>query len=165
MKIRCFQKGFNYSQDGRGNRLVLHLQGCNLRCPWCANPEGISPAGALMVDSDWLTAACCPRGAVQNGALDRAMCQACPDRPCTVMRQKGIRLSCTEIEVDDLLAQEGVQLRRSEGMNEARWIVLDYGTLLVHLFHQDDRAYYNLERLWEDGTNRIALPLEGEAEE
>lgn len=68
-------------------------------------------------------------------------------------------------EVDDLLAQEGMQLRRSEGMNEARWIVLDYGTLLVHLFHQDDRAYYNLERLWEDGTNRIALPLEGEAEE
>ena len=46
MNIRFFQKGFNYSQDGRGNRLVLHLQGCNLRCPWCANPEGIAPQGA-----------------------------------------------------------------------------------------------------------------------
>jgi len=42
MKIKYFQKGFNYSQDGKGNRLVYHLVGCNLRCPWCSNPEGMS---------------------------------------------------------------------------------------------------------------------------
>ena len=41
MKIKYFQKGFNYSQDGPGNRLVYHLHGCNLKCPWCANPEGM----------------------------------------------------------------------------------------------------------------------------
>lgn len=34
-----FQKGFNYSQDGPGNRLVYHLYGCDMRCPWCANSE------------------------------------------------------------------------------------------------------------------------------
>lgn len=43
--MRIFQKGFNYSQDGPGNRLVYHLQGCNLNCPWCANPEGIALLG------------------------------------------------------------------------------------------------------------------------
>ena len=45
MKLAVFHKGFNYSQDGTGNRLVYHLQQCNLRCPWCANPEGMDPDG------------------------------------------------------------------------------------------------------------------------
>lgn len=44
-QLRIFQKGFNFSQDGPGNRLVYHLQGCNLRCPWCSNPEGLSLQG------------------------------------------------------------------------------------------------------------------------
>lgn len=43
--MRIFQKGFNYSQDGPGNRLVYHLQGCNMNCPWCANPEGLGLSG------------------------------------------------------------------------------------------------------------------------
>lgn len=46
--LKIMQKGFNYSQDGPGNRLVYHLQGCNMRCPWCANPEGLSVKGTLM---------------------------------------------------------------------------------------------------------------------
>jgi len=45
MKIKIFKKGFNYSQDGPGNRLVFHMQGCNMHCPWCANPEGMTSKG------------------------------------------------------------------------------------------------------------------------
>lgn len=37
--ITYFNKGFNFSQDGPGNRLVYHLYGCGFRCPWCSNPE------------------------------------------------------------------------------------------------------------------------------
>lgn len=42
MELKLFQKGFNYSQDGPGNRLIYHLKGCNLICPWCSNPEGMN---------------------------------------------------------------------------------------------------------------------------
>lgn len=54
MELRIFQKGFNYSQDGPGNRLVYHLQGCNLRCPWCSNPEGLALEGGTAVSVEEL---------------------------------------------------------------------------------------------------------------
>lgn len=62
-------------------------------------------------------------------------------------------------DVDDALAMEGVNLRAKEGNAEGRWIVLDYGTVLVHIFHPEDRQFYHLERLWEDGQNRVELPF------
>lgn len=48
--LKIIKKGFNYSQDGPGNRLVYHLQGCNMSCPWCANPEGIALNGTSMTE-------------------------------------------------------------------------------------------------------------------
>ena len=48
--MKIFQKGFNYSQDGPGNRLVYHLLGCNMRCPWCTNPEGMSVNGDVLFE-------------------------------------------------------------------------------------------------------------------
>ncbi|PHV70480.1 pyruvate formate lyase-activating protein [Sporanaerobium hydrogeniformans] len=48
--MRIFRKGFNYSQDGPGNRLVYHLQSCNFRCKWCSNPESIGKSCALSID-------------------------------------------------------------------------------------------------------------------
>ena len=65
-------------------------------------------------------------------------------------------------DVDEAMAMEGVALRAREGQGEGRWIVLDYGTVLVHIFHPEDRQFYHLERLWEDGQNRIPLPFEQE---
>ena len=55
--------------------------------------------------------------------------------------------------VDELLAGGPLVLRRSEGRREGRWIVLDYAHVIVHIFHPEERQYYNIERLWQDGTN------------
>jgi len=38
-----------------------------------------------------------------------------------------------------------------EGRQEGRWILLDFNNIVVHLFHEEERNFYNLERLWEDG--------------
>ncbi len=62
--------------------------------------------------------------------------------------------------VDEMMAKEGVILRRNEGRREGRWIILDYGHVIVHLFHRDERAFYGLDRLWNDGTNALALPFD-----
>ena len=56
-------------------------------------------------------------------------------------------------DLEDRLAEEGILPRRKEGKNGARWIVLDYAHVIVHIFHPEERQYYNIERLWQDGTN------------
>ena len=56
--MKIFFKGFNYSQDGPGNRLVYHLQGCNMRCPWCSNPEGIPFDGGQQYDISQIVEEC-----------------------------------------------------------------------------------------------------------
>ena len=58
-------------------------------------------------------------------------------------------------DLEDKLAEEGILPRRREGMHESRWIVLDYAEVIVHIFHPEEREYYNIERLWQDGTNEI----------
>lgn len=56
-------------------------------------------------------------------------------------------------ELEDKLAKEGIRPTRSEGYQEGRWIVMDYGDILVHIFHKDEREYYNIERLWKSVDN------------
>ncbi len=70
------------------------------------------------------------------------------------------QVSALAEDADEMMAKAGVPLRRREGAREGRWIVLDYGHILVHLFHRDDRAFYNLDRLWNDGTNAVPLPFD-----
>ena len=62
-------------------------------------------------------------------------------------------------DVEDAMAEQGILPRTKEGVNEGRWAVLDFQSVLVHIFHPEDREYYRLERLWEDGQNRIELPF------
>jgi ribosome-associated protein len=53
-------------------------------------------------------------------------------------------------EIEDKLLQSGVKSLRREGKALARWILLDFGDLVVHVMHEEDRMFYSLERLWND---------------
>ncbi|MET0725132.1 MAG: ribosome silencing factor [Leifsonia sp.] len=59
--------------------------------------------------------------------------------------------------VEDALLDAGVKTLRREGRSDGRWILLDFGDIVVHVFHQEDRQYYALERLWKDCP---VVPLE-----
>jgi len=60
-------------------------------------------------------------------------------------------------EIEDTMIEAGVKTLRREGRAEGRWVLLDFGDLVVHVFHEEDRMYYSLERLWKDCP---AIPLE-----
>jgi len=53
-------------------------------------------------------------------------------------------------EVEEKAPEIGIKELRREGYSQGRWIVIDYGAILVHIFHPEERAYYNMERLWLD---------------
>ena len=52
--------------------------------------------------------------------------------------------------VEDELLKAGVKTRFREGRETGRWILLDFGDLVVHIMHEQEREYYSLERLWRD---------------
>jgi ribosome-associated protein len=60
-------------------------------------------------------------------------------------------------EVEDKMIEAGAKPLRREGRQEGRWVLLDFGDIVVHVFHEEDRMYYSLERLWKDCP---AIPLE-----
>jgi ribosome-associated protein len=64
--------------------------------------------------------------------------------------------------ISDAIRQElkadGIRPLHAEGRAESGWVLLDYGDVLVHVFLEDTRAYYALERLWGDAPS---VPIEG----
>lgn len=66
-------------------------------------------------------------------------------------------------ELEDKLSEEGIEARRRDGYGDSRWIVLDYSSVIVHIFHFEERENYNIERLWMDGSNRLTFEPKGGA--
>jgi ribosome-associated protein len=53
--------------------------------------------------------------------------------------------------VEEEMFKAGFDDPKVEGYNTASWILLDYNDVIVHVFSEDDRAFYNIERIWRDG--------------
>jgi ribosome-associated protein len=68
---------------------------------------------------------------------------------CSGNTERQVRTISDEVERRILQSRDIRPIRR-EGERESRWIVLDYGDFIVHVFHREERDYYDLERLWAD---------------
>lgn len=69
---------------------------------------------------------------------------------CSANSQVQVKAIADEIE--DKMNEKGFVLNHREGYNGARWVLLDYGNVIVHVFHKEEREFYNIERLWADAV-------------
>lgn len=58
-------------------------------------------------------------------------------------------------EVEEKMAEAGFYLSGKEGYRSGRWILLDFKDIVVHIFHKEDREFYNLEKLWADSEELL----------
>lgn len=70
-----------------------------------------------------------------------------------------VRAVCNGIS--EFLEERGVYYRRREGWDDAKWVLLDYGDVIIHTFLEEERKYYDLERLWGDAP-RLTTSGEGD---
>ncbi len=73
---------------------------------------------------------------------------------CTGMSNTQIKALAGEVEFE--ISKHGIEPLHIEGYDSNEWVLLDYGSVIVHIFYKEARGYYKLERLWADGTE---LPL------
>ena len=59
--------------------------------------------------------------------------------------------------VEEMLGKAGYECRQIEGYQNASWILMDYGDVIIHAFSKDDRLFYDLERIWRDGKTIIDI--------
>ncbi len=74
--------------------------------------------------------------------------------------RSGTQVKALAEYVDDGMSKLGIEPRRREGDDEGRWIVLDYGDVIVHFFNDDSRLFYHLERLWGDEESIVRIQSE-----
>jgi len=103
------------------------------------------------------------RVAVENNARDVAVLDVCGqssefDLFVLATGQSRRQLHAISEQIDDAL-EKGMGEKRYgiEGYEESRWIVLDYGSVVIHLFDDETREFYDLESLWADGN---PIPLD-----
>ena len=64
--------------------------------------------------------------------------------------------------VEEKLGRAGYEPKQIEGTRSSSWILMDYGDLIVHVFDEENRLFYDLERIWRDGHTSTAEELEEE---
>lgn len=100
------------------------------------------------------------KGARDISVLDVSHLSSIADFMVVCSGQNARQVHALAHDLDDKMYEVGVEVHRTEGVGESRWVVMDYDCVLVHIFHPDDREYYNIDRLWMDGTNVVEFEPE-----
>ena len=74
---------------------------------------------------------------------------------CSGDTKRQIEAICDEVQ--RVLAEEGIGLRRREGVTDSGWILMDFGDIIIHVFAPRERQYYQLERLWSKATPLVRI--------
>tara|TARA_R110002049_G_scaffold72490_1_gene186948 strand:- start:41972 stop:42490 length:519 start_codon:yes stop_codon:yes gene_type:complete len=130
-----------------------------------ASPSNPTPSRAIRPNGTELSrklAAAAAQVALDNNAQDVIVLDVCAqsaefDFFVLATGSSRRQLHAISEQIDDRLEKDlGDRRMGIEGYDESRWIVLDYGSIVVHLFDDETREYYDLESLWADGTE---IPL------
>jgi len=118
-------------------------------------PNATSVAPAEQLESSLKLAMAAARAAAENKGQDIVMLDVSKQTSifdCFVIATGTSRrqLHAISDEIDHALEALGEKRMSTSGYDESRWIVLDYGGLVVHLFDEETRAFYDLEELWAD---------------
>lgn len=108
--------------------------------------------------------------AKESRAMARLACGALEDKKACDLRVIGIEKVSTLADyfiiasgsnrnqvqamadnVEEVLGRAGYRPRQIEGYQNANWILMDYGDLVIHVFDEENRLFYDLERIWRDG--------------
>ena len=62
-----------------------------------------------------------------------------------------LQMAALQDAVDEIMVRSGIQSKQVEGNKNSTWILMDYEDIIVHIFSAEDRLFYDLERIWQDG--------------
>ena len=79
---------------------------------------------------------------------------------CTASSNTHVRTLCDAVE--EAMDEAGEPMVGREGHRGGTWVVLDFGCVVVHVFTEETRAFYDLERLWQDGKRLSLASITGE---
>ena len=63
-----------------------------------------------------------------------------------------IQVQAIDDNVQDALQKAGYEMKQMEGYQNGTWVLIDFGDIVIHIFDQENRLFYDLERIWKDGV-------------
>lgn len=104
-----------------------------------------------------ITKACEDKKGIDIKALNISKLTPIADYFVIVSGNSSTQVMAIADEIEDKMLEAGAEEVIKEGYQSGRWILLDFNDIIVHVFHKEDREFYNLERLWSDERERNNL--------